>query len=583
MRHFKITITLLFSFASAAGFAQCNFAPPASPHVLNYSFEPVISQDKLRFRVTLEFKSGGSGKTKLILPSEWAGQKDAYKSVTELIVISPGTTLTETSEPAKREVQSPPNSPVRIAYVLVKDWSGPLDTATRFRADLSPEYFHIIGITSLVHPQLDSFQPVEVHFDWSRLPKEWSLATSFATDERCQSFNGSWHDALNALFVGGDYRIYRSSIAGNALIFAIRGKWSFTDDEWMGKVGKIIEFERTFWHDNSFPYFLVTLTPHGGNSGSSGGTALTNAFMEHLSPQASISLNILDQIAHEEFHSWNPYRIGHMPDPQEPVSWFSEGFTRYYETLMLFRAGLLPFPDYVISFNAKLRDYEMNEGRDVSLAGFVRRHIGDKSAFSGLEYRRGAVIAAWLEATIRNESHGRFSLDDLMFFLVRQNAAYSGNHGKPMLVSNKRIFKAAARYIRRASVHKLRKYVEQGGGIQLPVDSLGSCVQSRIEAIGKFDLGFDRGSITSETKNVVGVRQDSEAYKAGLRDGQQLLGWSIYNGDPTKQVKLTIKTAAGRQEITYYPQGEKISVQQFILNAGEYSLKPQVCSAMIQH
>jgi predicted metalloprotease with PDZ domain len=472
---------------------------------------------------------------------------------------------------------------VRLSYILVKQWNGPLNSATRFYADLAPEYFHLIGLTSLVHPKLSPFKPAEVHFDWSKLPKEWSVATSFATDDLCQTAKGSWHDALNSLFVAGDYRIYHRTVAGNAVNFAIRGKWSFTDEEWTSKVCKIVETERKFWHDNNFPYFLVTLTPFGGDRGSQGGTALTNAFMEHLSRLDTISPNVLAQISHEEFHSWNPLRMGHSPDPQEPITWFGEGFTRYFEDLMLLRAGLEQFPDYVTSLNTKLRAYEMNEGRDVPLAEFVRRHSVKQSAWPGLEYRRGAVIAAWLDGTIRDESHGRSSLTDLMFYLVQQNADYRRRHGKPMLLSNKRILKGAAKYIHKASIDRLRQYVERGGSIQLPDDALGPCVQGRIEAIGKFDLGFDRSSITGETKKVIGVKPDSAAYKAGLRDGQQLLGWSIYNGDPTKQVKLTIKTDTGRQVITYLPQGEKVSVQQFILDQGEYSMKPEACSAMFQH
>jgi len=61
----------------------------------------------------------------MTLPAEWAGPKEAYKSVTELMAISQGTIIKETSELKKREVQSPPNSPVRIVYLLVNDWSGP--------------------------------------------------------------------------------------------------------------------------------------------------------------------------------------------------------------------------------------------------------------------------------------------------------------------------------------------------------------------------------------------------------------------------------------------------------------------------
>ena len=583
MRRFNIILVLVWILGGTAASAQCNFVPPVSTHDLNYSFEPVISQDKLSLRVTLEFKGGRSGKTMLVLPSEWAGQKDAYKSVTELAAVSPNTTIQETKNPAKKEVRSPSNAPVRISYVLTKQWSGPLNSATRFYADLSPQYFHLIGITSLVHPKLNDFTPVEVHFDWSKLPKEWSLATSFASDDRCQSFKGNWTDALNSLFVGGDYRIHRLTIAGQALVFAVRGTWPFSDEEWTSKITRIVEFERTFWQDNNFPYFLITLTPFGLDHGSSGGTALTNAFMEHLSRLDSISQGILDQLAHEEFHSWDPYRIGQMPEPEESVNWFSEGFTRYYETLMLFRAGLLTFPDYVASFNTKLRAYGLSEAKNVPLKQFVLRRKSDKSAFSYLEYDRGAMIAAWLDATIPAESHGRSSLDDLMFYLIRQNAEHKREHGKPLFVSNQRLFSAAAQYLRRSSLKKLRAYVESGADIQVPQGALGPCVSSHTAPMGRFELGFDRSSVQAEPHKVVGLKEDSEAYKAGLRDGQQLIGWSIYNGDPTKQVKLTIKTDSGRQVITYYPQGNKIPVQQFMLDENAYSAKPAECSAFVQH
>jgi predicted metalloprotease with PDZ domain len=399
----------------------------------------------------------------------------------------------------------------------------------------------------------------------------------------CQSFHGSWKDALNSLFVGGDYRTYHTTVSGNAVNFAIRGKWNFTDEEWTSQVRKIIKYERTFWHDNNFPYFLITLTPFTQERGSQGGTALTNAFMEHLSLQDSISPQVLRQVAHENFHSWNPYKIGHVPDPEERVSWFYEGFTNYYHDLVLFRAGLSSFSDYVASLNGRLRTYELEEGVKSPLDEFVRRHNADHSALAGLEYRRGSVIAAWLDATIRRESHNQSSLDDLMFYLVRQDADYERkHHGKPMVLTNKRVFSAAAKFLGNTSVIQLRQYVLNGGSIQLPQGVLGPCAQSHAEMIGRFELGFDRRSITGDAKQVVGVKPHSEAYKAGLRDGQKLLGWSIYNGDPIRQVRLTIKTDNGKQVLTYYPQGFKIPIQQFVLNAGENFLKSDACSAILQ-
>ena len=120
---------------------------------------------------------------------------------------------------------------------------------------------------------------VDVHFDWQKLPSSWSLATSFGTDDRCQSFRGAWHHVQDALFAGGDFRIRRITVADKPLIAAIRGKWSFTDDEWISQLEKIIGMERTLWQDDDFPYYLVTLAPLDQERGSTGGTALTSAFM----------------------------------------------------------------------------------------------------------------------------------------------------------------------------------------------------------------------------------------------------------------------------------------------------------------
>jgi predicted metalloprotease with PDZ domain len=573
---------LLIAPGSLPSFAQCSFPAQGSPNILNYSFEPVIADKKMSLVITLEFNGGPTGKAKLQLPSYWAGQQHAENSITELKALSAGAILTDTKSPSEKKLQFPPGSIVRISYVLAKDWDGPLNGRTRFRADLSLEYFHLIGKTALVYPDMDEHQKVDLHFDWQKLPSEWSLATSFGTD-RCQSFRGTLHDALNSLFVGGDYRIYRTTIAGNALNFAIRGKWSFTDDEWVNQVGKIIEFERAFWHDNNFPYFLVTLTQLDQDYGSTGGTALTNVFMVHLSRLDPFSSEAIRTIAHETFHTWNPLRMGDRPGSDYSASWFSEGFTVYYADLMLFRAGLISFPDYVSALDEKLRQYELHEGIDVTLGDFIRRHSADHSALDQLDYRRGAVLAIWLDTSIRQKSANQSSLDKLMFDLVRQNEEYERHHaGKPLALTNRRIFHAAAKYLDRESRMRLRIYVERGGPIQVQARALGPCTELTNETLENFDLGFDRRSTRSDDKVVFGVEPGSEAYKAGLRDGHQLLNSSIHNGDPSKQVRLTINTADGDQVIAYYPRGSKVQVQQFSLDAKKYSSNPKLCTAILE-
>jgi predicted metalloprotease with PDZ domain len=367
-------------------------------------------------------------------------------------------------------------------------------------------------------------------------------------------------------------------ISGNALNFAIRGKWSFTDEEWVIQVSKIVQFERTFWHDGDFPYFLVTLTPFGQDIGSSGGTALTNAFMEHLSHLDALTPDTLEGLAHETFHAWNPGKMGHPPGSGYSISWFFEGFTTYYRALMLYRAGLVTFPYYVAAINEKLREYEVNEGTEISLNQFIRRHSRDHSALNQFDYRRGAVLAIWLDGTIRRENSNRASLDNLMFDLVVQETAYECHHdGRSMTLGNERIFRAVSRYIQPTLIKEFRNYVERGGSIRVPETSFGPCVHSYGKADWKFDLGFDSNSTKTKNAIVFGVRPDSEAFKAGLRDGQKLIGSSFEVGYPSKEVRLTVDIESSERLIVYYPRGRRTSLQQFMLDNASYSSNPEFC------
>jgi hypothetical protein len=203
VRRLSAARMLLLALPSTASFCQCAFPASPSASLVKYEFEPLLAKDKMALRVTLEFEGGPKGSVHLELPSEWAGQQHAEKSITELKALSPDVSLRDTTSPSEKDLRFPPNTLVRLSYILVKDWDGPLNSGTRFRADLSPDYFHIVGVTSLVHPKIDRFRVVDVQFDWQKLPPAWSLATSFGTDDRCQSFHGMWEKALNSLFVGG--------------------------------------------------------------------------------------------------------------------------------------------------------------------------------------------------------------------------------------------------------------------------------------------------------------------------------------------------------------------------------------------
>src|SRR5205085_10742178 len=71
---------------------------------------------------------------------------------------------------------------------------------------------------------------------------------------------------------------------------------------------------------------------------------------------------VLEAVAHEFFHGWNVERI--RPKALEPFNldeptsagqlWFAEGFTSYYESLIMARAGLANPGDFALALGASL-------------------------------------------------------------------------------------------------------------------------------------------------------------------------------------------------------------------------------------
>ena len=520
-------VPLIAAWAPFAA-AQCTFSASGSGRTLIYRF----AADPPVLHATLEFPGGAKGRETVEVPAEWAGEK--LHNILNLHAVSKGATLSDTDTPGEKILRYPPNQHVILAYDLVQDWSGPLNHPLQFHGVLQPQYFEINGENALVYPGMDPQTPVSVFFDWSKLPSDWALATSFGASsgsrDRCQSYTGEWRSVTEAVFAAGDFRLHDFQIGPRPAVLAIRGKWTFTDDDVIAELQKTIGMEREFWHDDNFPYFLVTWKPFDVDHGSGDGSAFTNAFWIYMSRLDALSSQV-GQIAHENFHEWNPGRMGALPESSSQVAWFTEGFTRYYADDLLNRARMLRLHVYLDGLN-----------RDLVL--FPR---------STDPYGRGRVIAFWLNEQIRRNTKNRSSLDNVMFDLVRDN---------DRRLTQKRVLATIDRYLSRPARRQLEQAVQNGGVLQMPPDAFGACAQLSMDKLVLFDLGFDF-PVSMKAHRVTGVRPDGPAFRAGLRDGQALQGWSVYNDQPDKEARLDIRVDGAKKSIRYYPRGETVTMPQY--------------------
>ena len=306
----------------------------------------------------------------------------------------------------------------------------------------------------------------------------------------------------------------------------------FSDDEAADEIGRTIRLVRDFWHDDAFPYFLVTLQPFDQDHGSSDGTAFTDAFWMDVSRKDNIN-GLLSQLAHESFHAWNPLKMGYLSTKEyERSKWFKEGFTEYYAQKLTYAGGELSATKLVTSINKDLLAFPS----------------------SSSEYIRGRIIALWLDAAIRQESHGKHSLDTVMFRMV---------HDRKQSLTEQRIFATVAPYVSAETLTLLKQAADQQGNLPAPqtAPGLGDCYHASHGDFPSFDLGLDYKS-SRTTKAIVGVEPSGPAFHEGLRDGQPLVASTFDRDDPNKLAIFTVGIDGKEKQISFKPLGHSVTAWQ---------------------
>lgn len=531
-----------------------------------YEVSPNLQNNDVKLKIKLSFKGDKSGVTKVKLPSEFAGQFELFKAVQNLKIVNGNAKLIDTEKPEIKKITHLPNEKITVEYELIQDWQGNPNAGSAsqnqgsgYRPTIKKDYFHILGNGFWILPDSDENTKLLVSITWKDFPIDWKLANSFGANQNRQIFRTDAGSLMSSVFVGGDFKLKPKLVKGKPVWTAIRGKWNFTDEEFTNLTEKIIASEREFFKDFNHPYYLVTALPleDDKSSLSFGGTGLTNSFATFMTTNAQIE-NVASLLAHEYFHNWNTISFGGMKQPEALIYWFSEGFTDYYTYQLLFRSGLMSAENYVAQYNLFANEYYLSEVRNADnqrvLADFFKSYEVSK-----LPYRRGFFLATKWNQIIRQQSNGKKSLDDVM-----RNILQDKRHGKIKELSKEYLLSLFSKFANYDFELDIEKYIEKGETIDNLNGVLGNCVANSELSLGKYELGFD--DISLQNKVISGVTENNAAYENGLRNGQKLLGASVYFGNASKQVEIVIEENGKPKKITYLPQSKsKVNVPHFKL------------------
>jgi predicted metalloprotease with PDZ domain len=137
---------------------------------------------------------------------------------------------------------------------------------------------------------------------------------------------------------------------------------------------------------------------------------------------------LLGLISHEYFHTWNVKRLrpaefatyDYGAENYTQLLWFFEGFTSYYDDLLLRRAGLIDDASYLKLINKTINQVMQTPGRLVqtvaqaSFDAWVKYYRADENTPNATVsyYTKGALVALCFDLTLRAE--GKTSLDAVM-------------------------------------------------------------------------------------------------------------------------------------------------------------------------
>ncbi|QDQ85451.1 M61 family metallopeptidase [Paraburkholderia megapolitana] len=242
--------------------------------------------------------------------------------------------------------------------------------------------------------------------------------------------------------------------------------------------------------------------------------------------------------SHEYFHTWNVKRI--KPAAFAPYDltrenytsllWLFEGFTSYYDDLILVRSGVITQDDYFGLVGKVVGGVQRGSGRlkqtvaESSFDAWVKYYRQDENAPNAIVsyYTKGSLIALAFDLTIRAQTRNRKSLDDVMR-LLWQRYGRDFYRGKPVGVEEADVEALFAE----ATGANLAELFTDGvrGTVDLPLAALlapfGVSLKPETDVGAKPSLGARvRGGADC---TLAAVHDGSAAQKAGLSAGDVLV------------------------------------------------------------
>ena len=417
--------------------ARAQSKTPASPAV-HYRVEIADLQAHL-FRVTMSVAAPSALQTVSLpvwipgsyLVREFSGHLQNLKALQGKRALAAGQLVQ--LDKCSWQIRCAPARPLVLVYEV---YANDASVRTAMLNDMRG-FFNGTSVCLRVEDQENKLHALEISAP-KALPG-WSLATGLTPHKVSKSGFGSYHaESYDALvdapvemgaFWSGSFKAcgvpHRFVVAGAAP--------SFDGDKLLADAQKICETQIRFWHGTQKPpyknYLFMLNAVDDGYGGLEHGNSTALICNRRDLPRLGDKkvsdgyTTLRGLISHEYFHTWNVKRLrpaelaryDYTRENYTKLLWFFEGFTSYYDDLLLRRCGLLDNAGYLKLLNKTINQVMQTPGRQVqsvaqaSFDAWVKYYRQDENTPNATVsyYTKGALVALCFDLSLRAPVNGK--------------------------------------------------------------------------------------------------------------------------------------------------------------------------------
>ncbi len=487
-------------------------------------------------------------------------------------------------DPSRWQIQGAEGGAI-VEYQIYADSPGP------FGAQLSAHHAFFNLAQILMYPVDARNASMDVHF--SHIPEGWHIATPLPLISASE-FSAPNYDRLvdSPVEIGNFQESDFDEAGGHFRVIVDADPADYDMQKIVAALHKVVAAAISWMNDRPFDTYMFVYHFPRGPAG--GGMEHSYATAIDISADAmKQSLDVLTGVAaHEFFHLWNVKRI--RPQGLEPVDytkenytralWFSEGVTSTAEGTIQLRAGLLNEKQYLYRLGEEITELERRpahltqSSEDSSLDAWLEGYAYYRRPERSISYyNKGELLGIMLDLAVREASHGRASLREVLQWM---NANYAK---KDRFFDDSNGVREAADAVSRADLGWFfTKYV--AGTDEIPWDDFLRSVGLRAEPLSNSvpDAGFVASRNFGGPMSVDAVTPGSDAERAGLQVGDAILEFqgkpagqesrqelaSLSSGD---MLTLKVRTRGGAERELTWKVGSRQEISYEVIDLGQFT------------